>query len=156
MYQLNHIICLWCCKFYGHWQLCHCAWTFIIPSLQVAWDNTENVLVLGHLVLAKKWGTSLKKAFNMICCTAQCDVLTILHSSLLQQSKTNNHQFRYRQLPCIVYIDTLFANPFTGEYNKHTKFFATDFCWSHLLLVKLKSETHDYLFSLNRTGCCLQ
>ena len=46
-------------------------------SLQVAQVNAEKISGLDHLVLAKKWGISLKKALNMIHLITQHDVCTM-------------------------------------------------------------------------------
>ena len=61
-------------------------------SLQVAQVHSEKVSGLDHLVTAKKWGISPKKALNMICHTTQCGVCTVLHPSLSRKFKTKNHQ----------------------------------------------------------------
>ena len=65
--------------------------TFVgILSLLIEKVNTEKVSGLHHLVLAKKWGISPKKALNMIHCTTQHGVCTVLHPSLLRQLRRNN------------------------------------------------------------------
>ena len=51
-------------------------------STWVAQVNTKKVSGLDHLVLAKKWGNSPKKALNMIHHTTQLDVHIVLHLSL--------------------------------------------------------------------------
>ena len=48
-------------------------------SLQVVQINTKKVFGLNHLVLAKKWGISPKKALNITCHTTQHGVHTVLH-----------------------------------------------------------------------------
>ena len=71
----------------------------IISSLQTSKLNFEKWQMLRHLVLAKKWAISPKKTLNTIHHTTQHDFHTVLHPSLSQWFKTNDHQLRYRRLP---------------------------------------------------------
>ena len=64
----------------------------IIYSIQVAQTNTKKVAALDHLVLMKKWGISPKKALNIIICTTQHSVYTVLHPSLFRQLRANYGQ----------------------------------------------------------------
>ena len=64
-------------------------------SLQGPQVNTKKVPVLNHLVLTKKWGNVPEKALNMISCTTQHVVHTVLYPSISRQFMTNDHQLRY-------------------------------------------------------------
>ena len=69
-------------------------------SFGVAQVNTKKVLVLDHFVLAKKWGILPKKALNIIHCTTQLGVHTVLHPSL---ELVNKDFFLYHdQIMCTV------------------------------------------------------
>ena len=67
IYELCRIVWLWCCRYYGWWQLCHCAGNFVI--ILSLWIPQVNTMKIEHLVLTKKWDNSPKKALNMICHT---------------------------------------------------------------------------------------
>ena len=67
--------------------------------LQVAQLHTKKVSGLYDFVLAKKWGTSPKKAVNRIQCTTHNGVCTVLHPSLSRSFRTNDHVLWYKRLP---------------------------------------------------------
>ena len=78
--------------------------------LWVAQVNTKNVSWLFHLILTKKWGISLDKAFNTNHCITQQGIHTVLPPSLFRQCRTNDHWLWYRGVPHNVYNDTLLFN----------------------------------------------
>ena len=114
-------------------------------SLQVAQVHTKKVSGLGHLILAKKWGNSPKKAFNTIQHTTQHGVCTVFHASLSCQFRTNDHQLQYRRLPHYMYSDTLFATTVFRRGNRCAHILATNFGWLCLFPLKLKCEAHEAL-----------
>ena len=126
-------------------------------SLWEAKVHAEKVPGLDHLVFAKRCGISPEKALNTIHQTTQHGVCTVLHPSLSRQFKTNNRQLWYRRLPHNMYSDTLLATTVSRRGNRCTQIFATNFGWSCLFLMRLKSEAHE-AFSLlfQQDGCCLQ
>ena len=101
--------------------------------------------MLDHLVLAKKWCIPPEKALNMIWHTTQHGVYTVLHPSLSLQFRTNNHHLRYRGLQHNLYSDTLFVSIVSRKGNKCAQIFATDFGWSCLFQMKLKSKALEAL-----------
>ena len=105
----------------------------------------DKVSGLNHLVIAKKWGILPDKALNMIRHTTQHGVHTVLHESLFRQFRTNDHQLWYRRLSHNVYSDTLFATTMFRRGNRCAQIFATNFGWSHMFQMKLKSEVHEAL-----------
>ena len=109
-------------------------------SLWVAKVHTGKVPGLDHLVLAKSWGISPKKALNMIHWTTQHGIHTVLYPSLSMQFRSNNCQLWYRRSLHNVYSDILFATTLSRRGNRCTKIFATDFGWSCLFPMKVKSE----------------
>ena len=92
-------------------------------SLQVALFNTKKVSGLDHLILAKKWGISPKKAPNIIHQTTQHGTHTVFHPSLSRWFRTNDHQLQYR-LPHNMYSDTLFDTTVSGRGNRCAQIFA--------------------------------
>ena len=80
-----------------------------ILSLQVSHVYTKQLSGIDHLVLAKKWGVSPKKALKMIHCTTEHGVFTVLHLSLSRQFRTNDHQLWSRIPTHNMYSDTLLA-----------------------------------------------
>ena len=61
-------------------------------SLQVAQVYTKKVSQLDHVVLAKKWGISPKKALNTIHHTTQHSLCMVLYLSLSRQFRPNDCQ----------------------------------------------------------------
>ena len=90
-----------------------------------------------HHCCTKKWGISPKKGH-----TTHHGVCTVLHPSLCQWFRINNHQLYYRRFPCNVYSDTLVFR----RGNRCAQIFATDFDWSHQLSMKLKTKACEALF----------
>ena len=100
---------------------------------------------LDHLVLVKRLGISPKKVMNTIRQSTQCGVHTVLHPWLSRWFRTNDHQLWYRRLSRNLYSDTLFATTVSRSCNKCAQIFATDFGWSCLFSMKLKSKAHEVL-----------
>ena len=116
--------------------------TSLLPLAQV---NAKKVSGLDHLVLAKKWGISPKKALNTIHCSTQHGVHTVLHLSSCRQFRTNKCQLCYRRLLHNVYSDTLLAATVSSRGNGCSQIFATNFSWPRLFPMKLKSKAHEAL-----------
>ena len=58
---------------------------------------------------------------------------------------TMNHQLWYRRLPDYVYSSILFPTTLYRRGNRDAQIFATDFGWSHLFPIKMKSDAHEAL-----------
>ena len=128
-----------------------------IWSLWVAQINAKKVLGLDHLVHAKKWSVSSKKALNTIHCITQCGVSTMLHPCLSRQVRKNYHQLQDRRLLHNVYSDTLFATTMCRRGNRCAQIFAITFDWSCSFPMKFKSEAREALSLLfSEMGCHLQ
>ena len=70
----------------------------------------------------------------------------MLHPSLIDLFRTNDHQLWYRRLPHSVFSDTSFATTVSRRGNRCAQIFATNFGWSCLFPIKLKSNIHEVLF----------
>ena len=125
--------------------------------LQAAKVSAMKVSRLDHLVLAKRWGISPQKTLNTIRQTTQHGVCTVLHPSVSRWFRTNDCQSWYRRLPHNVYIDALFVTTVSRRGNRCAQIFATDFGWSRLFLMRLKSEAIKHCpFYFSGMGCHLQ
>ena len=152
IYQLCHIVCLWCCTCYEWWQLCHyvkkvCNY-FIMLSSTSEYTEITSTWPFGF---SNKWCISSKKALYMIWCTTQHGDFTVLCPSLPLWFRTNNYHVRYSRLPDNLYSNTLFAMTVSMRSKMCAQIVASDFGWSCLFLIKLKSKLMMHcLFSFSR------
>ena len=112
-------------------------------SSLVAQVNTENIIGLKQLVLAKKWVISPKKAPNMINCNTQHGVCTVLHLFLFRWFSTKDCQLQHQRLPHNVYTDTSLVTTVSSRSPWCTQLFAMNFGWSCSFPMKLNSEAHE-------------
>ena len=123
-------------------------------SLWVAKVHAKKVSGLDHLVFAKRWGISPKKALNTIHHTVQCEVHTVVHLSLSQQFRINHHQYCTVHCHRICSVKHFLSQQYQGETSGVHRYLpltlVSHVCsqWSW----KVKPRRHCPFF-FNGTGC---
>ena len=106
-------------------------------------SNLSELRLLAEVASAHLLSDIWQNAGNTIHGTTQHGVCTVLHLALSRQFRTNDCQLWYRRLPHNKYRDTLFATTLSRKGNMYAQIFATNFGWSCLFPIKLKSEAHE-------------
>ena len=77
--------------------------------------------------------------------TTQRGVRTCLNPTLSRRFSTNDRMLGYKQLPHIMFTDTMFASTIFRQGNKMAQIYSTSFGWACAHSMKHKGKAHETL-----------